>query len=343
MINGTGDRRAPRAFTLIELIVALTIVVMAVAATGLAISNAVRARDSIKGRVEAFTRAETAANLIAADLLNVARDSDPAFTLVRIIPSPAGAPSERDELLVLANIPRATRSLDEQGESPVAEVQYRIVQDAAGGALQLWRRVDAGPDDVVEGGGVAAPVVEGVASLSCQATDAEGDAGEWFDDWDSDYDGVPTLVRITVTATDASGRYEKTVRRTVAIDRTPLIGSSILDAEDEAGSGGNNANGSTTGGNSNNGGNSGTSGSGSSGSGSGGSGSGAGTGGGPTRPGGGRGNGPGAGGGRPGGGGGSGAGGSGAGGPGAGGGRGPGGGGGGGGGGRGGGGGGARP
>jgi type II secretion system protein J len=240
----TRARRTP-AFTLVELIVALTLTAVAAGSVALVLSNASRTRDGARGRIEAFTRAELAANLIATDATNSLRDSDLYFTRVVVKnSSTAGGASQsgdHDELLLMTHIVRPTRSTDEQPESDEAEVQYRVIDTSTApdgrkttGPAQnplerLWRRVDAGPDDVQEAGGVASPVVDGIIGLSLQASDGES----WYDEWDSDYDGLPHALRVTVTARDDAGRYQKFARRTIAFDRPPLVGTSVSEESAE--------------------------------------------------------------------------------------------------------------
>jgi hypothetical protein len=99
------------------------------------------------------------------------------------------------------------------------ETQFRIETDALGPAL--WQRRDAVPDEYPRGGGVATPLVAGVVSLAAEAYDGE----LWYQDWDSDYHGLPLAVRITVVA---SGHREgqdvldaplATLRTVMSIDR----------------------------------------------------------------------------------------------------------------------------
>lgn len=248
-VCASRDRRPrSRGFTLIELIIALLLGAIAASAVTLVLSNATRSRDGIRGRVEAFSRAEIAANSIAGDLMNIVRDSDLYFVRVVVINGnptatvadlAAGATADRDELLMMSVINVPTRNTDEQPESDEAEVQYRIVEGSvATPKPRLFRRADAGPDDVQEGGGVVSPLIDGVVGLSVQASDGE----TWYDDWDSDLDGLPHMVRIVVTASSADGRYLRTVRRVVAVDRPPLVGTSITADDDETDTGTSNNN-----------------------------------------------------------------------------------------------------
>ena len=187
----------------------------------------------------------------------MARDSDPAFTLVASSRAPR-APSERDELFVLANNLARHAAVRRAGRESGRRGKNRI--DAGGGrAPQFWRRVDARPDDVVEGG-ASPPRSSRVSPPSARrpiprATRASGSTIR------PDYDGVPTP-RASPSRQRMPRRYEKPMRQNRRDRPTRSSGPRSLDAEDEAGSGNNNANGSTTGGNSNNAGNSGTSGSG---------------------------------------------------------------------------------
>ena len=74
------------------------------------------------------------------------------------------------------------------------ETQYRIEEDELGSVL--WQRRDAVPDEFPRGGGIATPRVEGVISLGIEAYDGN----TWYDQWDSDIDGLPWALRVTVMA-----------------------------------------------------------------------------------------------------------------------------------------------
>jgi pyruvate/2-oxoglutarate dehydrogenase complex dihydrolipoamide acyltransferase (E2) component len=116
---------------------------------------------------------------------------------------------------------RSIQPIEYQGEGREYETHYRIEDDELGAAL--WRRRDAVPDEVPDGGGMAEPIADGVVGLLVEASDG---LGSWRPEWDSDIDGVPMLVRITVTAVgtpvgqDATrDTTEVTLRTMVAIDR----------------------------------------------------------------------------------------------------------------------------
>ncbi len=209
---------ARRGFTLVELIVAAVIVALIAGGTTLITFRLLRTRGSA-GAAEAFARANMAAMLIAQDLANTARDEDLAHARLALTPGGSDAASARDQLLVQIAGVRPVRAASPQNEGPVHTVQYRLDPDpSAPGTLALWRRADALPNTNLEGGGMAVPIAPGVVALQFEALDVE----EWVEDWDSDVDGYPHAVRVTVTATDSAGERRASVRRVVALDRTPL-------------------------------------------------------------------------------------------------------------------------
>ena len=167
---------------------------------------------------QAFSRASDAASRIAIDLAGVTRDMDLASCKVQVTTAgPTLAP--RDELLLLVRSTRPVRGLSDVTGAPEGgdqEVQYRVRDDA--GASTLWRRSDIALDGIVDGGGVASPLIPGVRTLSITAFDGQN----WLESWDSDGDGLPHAVRVVVTASSDDGKVTATARRLVAIDRVPL-------------------------------------------------------------------------------------------------------------------------
>jgi len=202
------------AFTLVELIVTTVIGVVIAGAVTTSISQFLRARSASASRHEAYSRAESAAARIATDLLNTVRNPDLLYSRISITP---GASDASDELLVLTKSTRPLRGDEYNPEGDEYESQFRIAP-GANGRPALWRRLDPGLDLYVDAGGIAAPVVPGVIGLSLEGYDGT----EWFDKWDSDTDGLPHAVRVTITALSDDGRTRAVARRLVAIDRVPL-------------------------------------------------------------------------------------------------------------------------
>lgn len=204
------------AFTVVELLVGLVIGALVLGAASMSISRMVSARTASVARQMAFSRAQAAAGRIALDLQAAARSSDLTFAKVAVTDG-GPQPQSRDELLLLMTSHRPLRGIDGLPEGQLFESQYRVAP-APDGMSTLWRRVDTGFDLAVDGGGIATPAFRGVVSLSVQAYDNAA----WFEEWDSDSDGLPHAIRVTVIATDDSSRVLATARRLIALDRVPV-------------------------------------------------------------------------------------------------------------------------
>jgi prepilin-type N-terminal cleavage/methylation domain-containing protein len=248
-------RSARRGLTLLELIVGIVIIGLVSAATALAVSQSVKASAAAESRERVRNAAHLAVERVAQDVAGVLRDGDLYYARVLLKDGEAellGVAGRReivraDELLLFTQTPVAARSsnrgeLGERSEGGEFEVQYRLAtrssgvggreysdrgrvfaEDATDGESGvLWRRVDPQPDETPEGGGVVVPVMEAVTEFSVEALDVD----RWVDEWDSDEQGYPHALRITVRVTEprtfGSPRREAYARRTVAIDRVPL-------------------------------------------------------------------------------------------------------------------------
>jgi type II secretion system protein J len=205
-----------RGFTLVELVVAGVISALLAVATAGSLSSILRARGRAEARESAFSRAEVGAARIARDLQSLARD--PGLVHAHLVLTPGGNQEPQDSILMLTRSLTPVRNFEELPEGGLYEVQYRIAADAAGEGPALWRRIDPGLDPVLDGGGIAAALVRGVVALQLEASDGT----DWFEDWNTDRDGLPHAVRITVTATDDRNLVRSTARRVVSVDRVPI-------------------------------------------------------------------------------------------------------------------------
>jgi type II secretion system protein J len=203
-----------RGFTLVEVLVAGIVAAGLAIATATSLSSVLRARVRAEAREAAHSRADQAAARIARDVMSIARDPDLRYSHLALRRSGGG--QDRDEILLLMRSLTPVRSFEDVPEGGLYEVQYRILQDSD--EPWLWRRIDPAFDPVLDGGGIATALVRGIVSLRLEAYDGES----WFDAWDSDSDGIPHAIRITVTGADGSGGTRAVARRIVAIDRVPL-------------------------------------------------------------------------------------------------------------------------
>lgn len=211
---GTPESR--RAFTLVEVVVSLIVTALVASVTTTIVSHLVDTRDASRSLETATRRARTCASAIASDIPAIIRESDLFFTRCMIA---SGGPGERDSLLLLVRMRSPLRNLPDEPEGGDYEIAYRLMDDGSG-VMALWRRVDPALDPYQDAGGVAMRIARHVASLRLEASDGEA----WYDEWDSDLDGLPHAIRVTVGATDDDGRHLTWARRVVAIDRVPVPG-----------------------------------------------------------------------------------------------------------------------
>jgi prepilin-type N-terminal cleavage/methylation domain-containing protein len=226
MTSRTSNRKqAPqRGFTLIELVVAGTIAAFVLTAVTFALSQLSKGRNIARDRVEAFQRGSTALEALRREVSSTIRSDDLFETRFLLTTREASARTgghERSDLLLFNTSMRPTRTVEYQGEGREYETQFRVEDDELGSAI--WRRRDYMPDETPDGGGTAEPLADGVVGFLVEASD--GDAG-WRTEWDSDVDGLPKLVRMTVVSTGVplggepnSMSAEVTLRTVVAIDR----------------------------------------------------------------------------------------------------------------------------
>ncbi len=209
-----------RAFTIIELVIAIAVSAMVVVTIATVLSRISRGRDAARIRLEAVTRASAGLDAIRRDVAAVLRDGDLFYTRVLLLDGVAYTgygEMDRDEVLIYNTRLRPTKRDIYSGEGSEYETQHRIEDDSAGSVL--WTRRDPVPDENGEGGGVATPAVDGVMGVSIEAYDGE----QWYQDWDSDSMGLPWALRITVTATgDAAGAELSDAARAISVLRTQV-------------------------------------------------------------------------------------------------------------------------
>jgi hypothetical protein len=144
---------------------------------------------------------------------------------------------DQDELLVFNGNLRANKEIDFNGEGLEYETQFRLEDNEISSAL--WKRRDAILDDNPIGGGMAIPIAEGIISLQLEAFDGLS----WFGQWDSDELGIPTAIRVTVSATGMQSLDDLhspiiTLRTIVPLDRFMAPADLYdLSEEDEDGDG----------------------------------------------------------------------------------------------------------
>lgn len=213
-----------------ELIVATTVASLLAGSVALTINRIVLSRNSARDRQAAASSVYTATQMIARDLANFVRDGDLHNATIRVRDSgPLANNWEQDELLLISRSFRRARPISlDVPEGGLYEVQYRLDPKHDSGGV-LWRRRDAMPDEVLDGGGVAVPVATGIVSLRIEVFDGQ----EWLTEWDSDETGYPYAVRVTCLAlVGDSERRTAWAQSLIAFDRvpTPIPDEELQDA-----------------------------------------------------------------------------------------------------------------
>lgn len=180
-----------------EVMVAGIITVFLLSSVSMSLSQLAKAKGGTTQRLAAHLRANAALESLRREIVSVIRSDDLFWSRVLIeddsISTSVGR-LDRDEILIFSTRFRPIHPVEFSGEGMEYESQFRIEDDEFGPVL--WHRRDAVPDEYPRGGGIATPLVDGLISLSIEAYDGQ----VWYEQWDSDLDGLPMAIRITVAA-----------------------------------------------------------------------------------------------------------------------------------------------
>jgi type II secretory pathway pseudopilin PulG len=215
-----------RGFTLAELVVAGLIAAIVVGAVGASLSQLARSRTVSRVRLDSHLRTSMALDRIRREVQAAIRSDDLFDSRLLIIDDTVSAPVgdlDRDELLVFNTKVRPVRERTYSGDGQEWETHLRVEEDDIGSAL--WMRTDAVPDDVDRGGGMAEPIMSGIIGVKFEAYDGM----IWRDEWDSDIDGMPWAIRVTISGTgrpDGEDPFEDprdllSLSTVVPLDRVP--------------------------------------------------------------------------------------------------------------------------
>lgn len=184
------------AFTLAELLVALTLMALLTAAIVSSTHALASTRARVDERLAASAAARQGLEAVVAALRNIRRDPDKDHPL--IIGESSGPGNSRIELQVISDM----RARTDSPESDQYELGFSLWQREGDGVPVLLCRRKNALTDKPGRGGVATVVAEGILSLSFEYYSQ----GQWQNEWTEAELGIPEAVRVTVAAAGAPAR-----------------------------------------------------------------------------------------------------------------------------------------
>jgi general secretion pathway protein J len=219
-------RRALRGFTLMEVMVAVSITALMGTIVAMAFQTGFRAKEVVEGEAEHYRMVRVALN-------RMAREVGSAFVSDRYDPKrfrdsndrPTNFVGERDRLLFSTFAHQ--RLYTDSKESDQAVVEYFLENSTEKGARSrqdLKRRVNPNVGERMDRGGTTDVLFEGVKKLEFEYWDSE--RKEWESEWDTRRNDqkalLPTRVRITIVALDENGKEAKYTTQTRIMLNTEL-------------------------------------------------------------------------------------------------------------------------
>lgn len=209
--------RTHHAFTLVELIAALSVTVLVVGSTGMILRTITAARERANIQMEVQQEARAALNTIATALANAHRPAADNKPLLEGIDDSIGdSPADRVRFFTMSH--RTVRP--DQPESDLRQVEFAVMEsedpDAAG--AMLMRRTDPTLNAEPDAGGVVERIAENVVGFDVRYHDGI----EWQDDWPTTREDWPAAVRVRLTiVADPRRRTVWSVGRLVSCPRWP--------------------------------------------------------------------------------------------------------------------------
>lgn len=185
--------KAPyRAFTLVELLVTLTIGSLLVVSVVTTTRAMTRTRASIDRRITQSASVRQAMETIVAALRNVRRDPIQREPVIIGENGSSSQSGDRINLLIISN----RRNRTDGAESDQYETSFYLEQRPGSALPALVCRKDHALDDEPDDGGLVTVVAEGIVALTFAYLSDQ----EWMNEWPELTPRPPDAVRVTVTA-----------------------------------------------------------------------------------------------------------------------------------------------
>ena len=182
------SRKQSAGFTLVELIVAVTLTVLVAGSTVAILRSTSAACRRADKQLELQQQARAGVLAIATALRNAQRQSDKETTLEGLDDWLGDMPADRVRFFTVSH---KTVRLG-QPESDVKECEFFLSKPTNDRLSALMRRTDPTQNERPDGGGVVELVAENVLGLNLTYHDGTG----WRDDWPENTRGWPVAIRI---------------------------------------------------------------------------------------------------------------------------------------------------
>jgi type II secretory pathway pseudopilin PulG len=187
-------RRRQRAFTLIELLLAVMVTVMISVSTVAMIRSTDQTRRRVDRQMALQQETRAAVETITAALRNAARTEDQSNIFEGYDADLDGLPADRVKFLTIS--PLTVRR--DQPESDVKECEFFLQPSPMGRPPMLMQRLDPTRNDEPDGGGVVRCIAQNIIVLEL----AYHNGLSWQDGWSVETDGWPVAIRVNLLAVD---------------------------------------------------------------------------------------------------------------------------------------------
>ena len=211
----SADRRG--GFSLVELLVALTIGSLLVASVVGATRAMSSSRESVDRRVAREAAARRAMEAVVSVLRDVRRDPSRQEPVVVGESGGEGEASDKIDLLVISD----HRFRPEGAESDQYEVSFYLARRPGTDLPALMCRKDHALDEFPEDGGMVTVVADGITGLAFEYLSEDG----WLRDFSAFEQRPPQAVRVMVAATDLEPSPRDGSRDTTVLSTAVAIGA----------------------------------------------------------------------------------------------------------------------
>lgn len=220
------SRRQMRGFTLMEIMIAISITALMGAMVTMAFQTGFRAKEVVEGEADHYRMLRVAMNRMAREISSAyVSDRYDARRYRDQNDRPTNFVGERDRLLFTTFAHQ--RLYTDAKESDQAIIEYFVqtsTEKEAKGRMDLMRRVNPNVEDRMDRGGTTDVLFEGVKRVEFEYWNPE--RKEWDDEWDTrrteQKDKLPTRVRITLVALDENEKEARYTTQTRVMLNTEL-------------------------------------------------------------------------------------------------------------------------